>query len=59
MICSIICCISPFVNALYRVILQIVCTILSDKNKLAFVRKAFNIILYPVSSIIRSCSGNS
>lgn len=48
----------PF-YALYGIIFEVICSVLCDKNKLAIMGISFNIILYSVCSIIRSCSRNS
>ena len=49
---------TPF-YALYGIIFEVVRSVLCDKNKLAIVSISFNIILYSVRSIIRSCACNS
>ena len=40
------------IYALYGIILQIICSVFSDKNEFAFMRKAFYIVLDSVCSII-------
>ena len=47
------------IYAFYGIILQVICAVFSDENKLAFMRKTLNIVLDSVCSIIWRRSQNA
>lgn len=47
------------INAFYRIVFQVICTVLCNENKFSFMRKTINVILNAISSIVGRCARNA